>query len=126
GSLIVFLLKAALEGKTATGWEGYYFGESGEHKQRDAYDAIARALHARGIGGLEPTQFSLEELVKYFGPLETIYGGIPVTYILGTNARCKGDRARALGWKPTHTNEDFLSSIEPEVEYVLKKQSENA
>ncbi|KIJ34286.1 hypothetical protein M422DRAFT_263601 [Sphaerobolus stellatus SS14] len=99
---------------------------SAEHKQRDAYDAIARALHARGIGGLEPTQFSLEELVKYFGPLETIYGGIPITYILGTNARCKGDRARALGWKPTHTNEDFLSSIEPEVEYVLKKQSEKA
>jgi len=109
-SLIATVFEAALEGKTAIGWEGYYFGETGEYKQRDACTAIAKALHARGIGSPEPTPFTEEEIKKY-------YGG---SYYLGSNSRCRGERPRALGWKSTHSNDDFLKSLDMDVTVTLE------
>ncbi|KAF8509426.1 hypothetical protein BU17DRAFT_77845 [Hysterangium stoloniferum] len=89
-SLIATVFEASLEGKTAT-----------EYKQYDVAVEVAKALHVKGIGKPEPVQFSDEEIKKY-------YGG---SYHLGSNSRCRGGRPRALGWKPTHTNTDFLKSI---------------
>ncbi|KIK96073.1 hypothetical protein PAXRUDRAFT_139333, partial [Paxillus rubicundulus Ve08.2h10] len=70
--------------------EGLYFGENGEHRMRDIAVSISEALHDLGLP------------------------------FLGTNSRCKANRARTLGWKPKSTTEDMLRSIKAEVEWELK------
>ena len=66
----------------------------------------------------EPTTFTVEELVKYFG--EEKWG-----WYSGTNSRCRAERARGIGWKPKYTTEDLLKSILPEVE-AWKRLKETA
>jgi hypothetical protein len=51
-----------------------------------------------------PTSFTKEEEEKYF----------PNGTSLGTNSRCRADRARAIGWEPVMTTEDMLESIRDE------------
>ena len=58
------------------------------------------------------TTFAAEELPKYFGSEQ-------ISYIWGSNCRCRASRARALGWKPKHTVEDLFKSIKPEVEVLM-------
>ncbi len=54
--------------KVGHGREGYYFGESGEHTWYDISKAISRVLVELGLGkSEEPTAFTPEELVQYFG-----------------------------------------------------------
>lgn len=45
-------------------------------------------------------------------------------YYSGSNSRLKGDRGRAIGWKPKFTTEDLLKSIRPEVEAHVQRQTE--
>jgi len=48
---------------TKHGREGFYFGESGEHRLYDIYKKSAEALAALGKGkSPEPTKFSEEEV----------------------------------------------------------------
>ncbi|KAG6813899.1 hypothetical protein H0H92_005748 [Tricholoma furcatifolium] len=95
---------------TGHGREGIYFGENGEHTLYQIGQAVSRVLFETGKGkSPEPTTFSKEEIDKYFG-------GSPY---LGTNSRCRGNRSRAIGWKPTKTTTDLLVSIRPEVEATL-------
>lgn len=89
------------------GRSGFYFGENGEHKRWDVYKAAAVAMHNLGIGSEEPTSFTEEEMAKYFPDGDRTN--------LSTNSRCKADRGRAIGWKPTRTSKDMLESIEEEV-----------
>ena len=50
------------------GFEGFYFGENGEHTWYDISKAISKALVELGVGGTdEPTSFTDEELAKYWG-----------------------------------------------------------
>ena len=35
---------------------------------------------------------------------------------LGSNARGRGEQARALGWQPKYTTADLFASIKPEVQ----------
>ena len=63
----------------------------------------------------EPTTFTVDELVKYFGSEKR--GNYS-----GSNSRCRADRGRALGWVPKYTAEDMLKSIRPEVEVFAKLQ----
>lgn len=51
-----------------------------------------------------PTSFTQEEERKYF----------PNGTSLGTNSRCRADRARAIGWEPMMTTEDMLESVRDE------------
>lgn len=89
------------------GVSGYYFGENGEHALYSVGKAIAQAMYDLGkTDTAEPVSFTEEE-VRNFPP--------PVIMALGSNSRCKADRARSLGWKPTRTTEDMLSSIKDEV-----------
>lgn len=54
--------------KVGHGRDGYYFGTNGEHTWYDISKAIGVALVKRGISKSdEPTTFTTEELVKYFG-----------------------------------------------------------
>ena len=53
---------------TAHGREGIYFGENGEHTMYDIAKAIGEALTSIGkLDNPEPTMFTKEEILKYFG-----------------------------------------------------------
>jgi len=99
------------------GREGYYFGENGEHTWGDIGHAIGAALFELGISDSpEPTPFTTEELIKYWGTeAKGNYNG--------SNSRCRGERGRAIGWKPVYTTADMLMSIKPEVEALIEKES---
>ncbi|KAI0787448.1 NAD(P)-binding protein [Fomes fomentarius] len=106
--------------KTGHGWEGFYFGENGEHTWFQVSKAIGDALVYFGVASEpEPTPFTTEELVKYFGSEKQ-------GFAYGANARCRANRARAMGWKPKFTTDDMLRSIRPAVEAILQKQKEGA
>lgn len=50
------------------GWEGYYFAENGHSSFYDIAKAIGRVLVELGIiADPEPTPFTADELVKYWG-----------------------------------------------------------
>ncbi|TFK91161.1 NAD-P-binding protein [Polyporus arcularius HHB13444] len=101
--------------KVGHGWEGIFFGENGEHSWYQISKAIGEAMVALGIStDPEPTSFTTEEMVKYFGSEQ--WG-----WYCSSNSRCRGNRPRALGWKPKYTTEDMLKSIQTEVEEILKK-----
>lgn len=38
---------------------------------------------------------------------------------MGSNYRCVGTRAHALGWRPTHGTPDLITSIKDEVRAVV-------
>ncbi|KAF4613992.1 hypothetical protein D9613_007778 [Agrocybe pediades] len=99
---------------TGHGREGFYFGETGEHTMQEVGKAIQDALIALGkakTNDTEPSTFTQEEIDKYLDGS---------TY-LGTNSRCRANRSRSIGWKPTKTKEDFLKSIKSEVEALMDK-----
>ncbi|KAH8990310.1 hypothetical protein EDB92DRAFT_1999227 [Lactarius akahatsu] len=108
--LYQIILDAALsDPNTPHGRDGYYFGASDEYRLYDLAKAYSRALYDLGKGkSPEPTPFTAEEAHKYFGGVW-----------LGSNARCKAERGRALGWKPTKTTKDFIESVRPEVEVIV-------
>ncbi|EPQ52538.1 NAD P-binding protein [Gloeophyllum trabeum ATCC 11539] len=109
---IVLFDAARKDEKTAHGREGFYFAENGYYQFYEAAKAISDALVQLGrTDKAEPTPWTQEQLGKYFA-------GAP---IFGTNSLCKADRARALGWKPTKTKKDFLDSIKPEAEALIKE-----
>ena len=50
------------------GRNGYYFGGNGDYLWYDLSEAIGKALVKRGLIEVEePTAFTREELIKYFG-----------------------------------------------------------
>ena len=103
---------------TGHGWEGFHFGENGEHSWYQISRAIGEAMVALGLtSDPEPTSFSKDELVKYFG--SEAAGNYS-----GSNSRCCADRGRALGWKPKSTTEDMLKSIRAEVETYAEAMKE--
>lgn len=70
GDLFIVLYDAIVNNpdKIGHGRDGFYFGENGEHLWYDISKAIGKALVKRGISKSdEPTTFTKEELVKYFG-----------------------------------------------------------
>ena len=70
GDLFIILWDAVVSNpeKIGHGRDGFYFGENGEHLWYDISKAIGKALVKRGISKSdEPTPFTTEELVKYFG-----------------------------------------------------------
>ncbi|KAF5314916.1 hypothetical protein D9619_006947 [Psilocybe cf. subviscida] len=99
------------------GAEGYYFAEHFEYSGYEAAEAIAEALHEHGAAPTpEPSAFSLEEAEKYFGP---------VWPLLATNCYAKGERARALGWKPVKGLQDLLANVKEEVAALLAEAQKN-
>ncbi|KAI1796987.1 NAD(P)-binding protein [Ganoderma leucocontextum] len=101
--------------KTGHGWQGFYYAENGEHEWLDISKAIGQAMHELGLtDNPEPTEFTVDELKKYFGYEE-------LGWYFGSNVRVTADRGRALGWQPKYTKQDMLASIKPEVELYAKK-----
>ncbi|KAI8992937.1 NAD-P-binding protein [Trametes punicea] len=94
------------------GKEGYYFAENGEHTLYDVAKAIGAALKDFGLAETDkPSSFTKEELEKYFAGSDS----------LGSNARCRAERSRAIGWKPKKKTEDMLASIKPEIQFMLSR-----
>jgi len=99
--------------KVGHGREGFYFGENGEFTWLQLSKAIGEALHSlRMLKTKDITPFSKEDMVKYFGSEE-------VANYFGTNARCKANRSRAIGWKPTHTTADMIASVKPTIAAIF-------
>lgn len=64
----IVILEKALKGETATGKEGYYFLESGEHVMIDISKEIGKVMKELGKAETDaPTTFTDEEVKKYFG-----------------------------------------------------------
>ncbi|KZT66769.1 NAD(P)-binding protein [Daedalea quercina L-15889] len=113
--IVVFDATTADPEHIGHGWEGFYFGENGEHAWYDISKAIARAFVELGLGGTdEPTAFTDEELVKY-------WGSVDAGNYSGTNSRCRADRGRSIGWKPKYTTKDMIASIKPQIEWLLEQ-----
>ncbi|KAI0070526.1 NAD-P-binding protein [Panus rudis PR-1116 ss-1] len=106
--------------KVGHGYDGYYFGENGEHTWLDISQAIGQALVELGISKSPvPTTFTKEELIKYFGSEED--GNYS-----GTNSRARANHSRSIGWKPKYTTKDMIASIKPEVEAIIRQQEGKA
>ncbi|KAI0342694.1 NAD-P-binding protein [Trametopsis cervina] len=104
--------------KVGHGRDGFYFGENGEHSWYDISKAIGQALVKLGVSESdEPTPFTTEELVKYFG-------SEAIGNYFGTNSRARANHSRSLGWDPKLGPQDMLNSIYPEVAATLKQQKE--
>lgn len=89
----------------AHGAAGFYFCENGEHELYDVGESIGKAMVALGkTTSPVPTPFTEQEYKKY-----------PGLSVLGTNARCRADRSKAIGWKPRMETKDMLASIKQEV-----------
>ncbi|KAF9449168.1 NAD(P)-binding protein [Macrolepiota fuliginosa MF-IS2] len=93
------------------GRDGFYFGLNGEHTLYDVSKELGRVLVALGKSSKqEPTTFTKKEVDKYFNGSNYI----------GGNSRGLANHSKAIGWRPTKTTKDFLASIKPEVEEVLR------
>ncbi|KAI0342692.1 NAD(P)-binding protein [Trametopsis cervina] len=113
--LYITLYDGAVSGSDALGHgrNGYYFGENGEHPWYDISKEIGRLFVQRGFSKTaEPTAFSVEELIKYFGSEE--FGN---SY--GSNSRARANHSRSIGWAPRLTSSDMLKSIEAELDAIL-------
>ena len=70
--MYITLLDALLESpdRVGHGWEGVYYGENGHISWYDICKTIGRALVDLGVtDNPEPTPFTDEELVKYWGSI---------------------------------------------------------
>ncbi|KAH9003178.1 hypothetical protein EDB86DRAFT_135118 [Lactarius hatsudake] len=110
--LYQIILDAALsDPSTPHGRDGYYFGASDEYRLYDLAKAYSQVLYDLGKGkSPEPTSFTAEEVQNFGGAW------------LGNNARCKAERGRALGWKPTKTTKDFFDSVRADVEAIIAQK----
>ncbi|KAH9480248.1 Oxidase ucsJ [Psilocybe cubensis] len=96
------------------GTEGYYFGESNLFFYKDLAAAVSEALVEVGVGiSTEPSPFTPEEVETLVHPV--------IAQMVGSNSHAKGDRSRALGWKPTSTKEDLFATIKKEVKALYVK-----
>ncbi|KAI0265568.1 hypothetical protein BC834DRAFT_877496 [Gloeopeniophorella convolvens] len=87
------------------GVEGYYFVENGEFVMVDVAREVAVTLHGIGKGrSPEPEQLSPEEMrqLQKRSPL------------FAFDCRARGERSRALGWRPKKTKGDMLKAIRVE------------
>ncbi|KAI0749471.1 hypothetical protein C8Q80DRAFT_1218633 [Daedaleopsis nitida] len=85
-----------------------------EHIMRDIAEAMGEALEQLGLtDSFTPSTFTKTELAKYFRRSDN----------LGTNVRCRGERSRAVGWKPRRiTPPKILASIKPEIQNMLAER----
>lgn len=97
---------------------GLYFAATGTFAWIDVATAVAKELHRRGAIDSDDVQpLSDAEIAQLGG--DGVYKGI------GSNSRCKSERAdkEGLGWQPKHINA-VLSSVPGDVDYTLKEQQQ--
>ncbi|KAH8111364.1 NAD-binding protein [Phellopilus nigrolimitatus] len=98
---------------TPHGRYGLYFAESGEHRLYDICKSMSEILFSMGRSkSPEPTTFTQKEFLKYFGDGPDYYG---------SNSRCTATRSRSIGWSPKRSTADFMASIRPEIETIIRQ-----
>ncbi|RPD59636.1 NAD(P)-binding protein [Lentinus tigrinus ALCF2SS1-6] len=121
--LTYLLFCAALTGNSELGHgrEGYYLTENGEVTMYEYFKELGMALVERGlVMEAEPTMFTPDEYVKYFG-------GDAIADLFLSNIRGRGDRGRRdLGWTPKHPREDIWKEVPEVVGGVAKKAKGSA
>lgn len=97
-------------GKSSWGKEGYYFVEAAEHRWKDVVSEIAKIAHQKGaIKSAEVEKLSVEDAVAAHPWAPLLWGG---------NCRSRGNRIRALGWKPSNRKiEEYLPEM---VDFEIK------
>lgn len=95
---------------TPHGRAGYYFAENGEYVQYEICLEIAKALFEHGKGrSPEPVRLTDQEFKNFFGG----------SRLGALNCRARGERSRALGWRPKKGKAELLASVEPEIQVIL-------
>ncbi|KAI0701874.1 NAD-P-binding protein [Cerioporus squamosus] len=116
--LAYLLFSAALKNDTKLGHgrEGYYLTENGDVTFYELCKTIGTALVAEGVATeAEPTVFTPEERVKYFG-------AEVVASLFFSNVRGRGDRGRRdLGWTPKHPKEELWKEVSEVAKELSKK-----
>ncbi|KAF9012835.1 NAD(P)-binding protein [Hymenopellis radicata] len=102
--LLDHVLGLASHNEFQHGRSGYYFAENGEHELLD----VSKALEPQTLTPEEATHPLFGEVRDY--NLENI---------LGTNTRCRADRSKAIGWKPSRGTDALIASVRREVEALL-------
>jgi nucleoside-diphosphate-sugar epimerase len=112
--LYLIVLDTAIQGNIPKDpRERYYFGESAEFVFKDAAQAVADELYARGKLGSAKV-----EKVPMDGDHELVQR-IALT-ALGHNSRSKAVKARKLGWRPVNGGEEgFLADAKNSVDYAI-------
>ncbi|GAA5866294.1 hypothetical protein JCM3774_006606 [Rhodotorula dairenensis] len=116
-----FLLARVLEGSDAatcpaSGRQGYYFVQAGEHSWANVAHSIAASLVKQGVlESVEVRHESADWVAEHLG------FGTPQLIRLGfsSNARARDDRARSLGWRPKKPADDFVKHFDNEVATVV-------
>ena len=122
--LYVAIVRGWLEHRVSTVAEGggLYYAATGEFSWLDISKAVAAELHKRGLLSSPAVthQFTEAEMTALGGE-ELVYGGI------GSNSRCKSERAEkeGLGWHPKHIDQ-VLSTVEYDVTEVLNAQKQQS
>ena len=119
--LYVAILRGWLSHKVSTVAEGggLYFSATGEFAWIDISRGVANELHKRGLLSLTEVRPFTEAEIK------DVLGGDVAYIAIGSNSRCKSERAEkeGLGWQPKHIN-DVLSTIEYDVTQVINSQKQ--
>jgi len=107
--LIYVVFSNAIEGKdVGNGREGIYFAEAGEHTTTELVTPIVAALYKAGKLPTATAASATGELSQSF-----------FIKLLGGNARCRGDRSRAAGWKPVVPDAEFLTHLNKDIDAAL-------
>ncbi|KAI0077637.1 NAD-P-binding protein [Panus rudis PR-1116 ss-1] len=115
--LYIVLLDAILRNpdKVDHGRNGYYIAGNGEFAIGEVSKAIGQVLVELGtLKDAEPTTFTREELVKYFGSEE-------MGNFFGSNTRSHSTHSYAIGWKPKHSVQELFDTLRSEVQITLKQ-----
>jgi len=98
------------------GKKGFYFSATGEQSWWELVDIIAKAGYSVGVSKQEkPKEVSLEEGAKRLAG-----GDVQLAELaFASNARCKTELSRHLGWNPIKTKEDFKQYLPVEVKYIV-------
>jgi hypothetical protein len=118
-TLYIALLQAILSNSDPDhGKNGYYLASPGSVAWDDLYDAMAAALHKRGViddVAVEMAdQAATEKMAKGIG-----YPPEFVRFALGGKCTFVPKHGAKLGWKPAYKPEHILEDAENEVDLIL-------
>jgi len=115
----VSLLKE-LERTNETGWNGYWFAETGEHQWKDIYATLGKVMHAKGLAG-SPEPESPAARLGFKTDYEAVSADSGEIYdSWGSNSRSRASRLHALGWK-REEKDDVFASISHEVDRISRE-----
>ncbi|KAI8076753.1 uncharacterized protein BX664DRAFT_343837 [Halteromyces radiatus] len=96
---------------------GYFFPESGFYEWQQAYQVMAKTLHALGA-----IPSPLPIIIRSDDEFIRVYKMLAFKFAYGGNTRVSADKCRAIGWSPKYSLDDFLLDIEREAGVLARKK----